>query len=738
MYFRVLGPVELLVGDRNIVPTAPKPRQVIALLLLRRNTLVRTEELIDELWENGPPRSATTTLQTYIYKLRQRLTEHDAEEILTTRPGGYMLTVPDDSIDLCHFERDAEEGQALMEAADPARASQVLDRALGHWRGRALVDVVQGGLLCSYTTRLEELRSRTLDLRIEADLRLGRHRELISELKSLVLTHPLDEHLHASLMLALHRSGRRHEALEVYRALRGNMIEDLGLEPGAELKRLHQALLSDSPATWPPETEAAPAEVSAPAPAPAGPPGPGPAARTARVPAPASAPGAATPLRASAAPRPAVSAPSAHAAPPPRPAPPAQPMQLTAPMPPPAAARPRLKVDSPAQLPDDVADFTGRAEAVRDVVAWLTAAGHPPSGAPAAPIAVLTGMPGVGKTALAVHAAHKLRPRFPDGQLYADLRASAGTPADASEVIYGFLRALGVPASQVPGGLEERGRLFRATTAGRRLLVVLDDAAPPADLRPLLPDDPRCAVLVTSRRNPHGPAGARHVVLDVLDRAEAAELLARMVGRGRLEQAPRAAERLVELTTGLPLALRCVGRRLASAPDLAVAELADRLARHPQTLDMLRIGDLDVRSRYDSSYDGLSRLEQGIFRLLSMLPPGEFTADAAARLLGWEIANVERALERFVDDHLLKVAPVADGQIRYVFPELTRNYARERLYSMLTTAAPAGGGAGEAVRTLREPDQRPPRPLLPGLPGLHGPSAAGVCVQCGAVPLESA
>lgn len=244
----------------NVAPTAPKPRQVISLLMLRRNALVRVDELIDELWAGGPPTSAMTTLQTYIYKVRKILQRQNANEILETRPGGYSLRVEDSAIDLFHFEQEARTGQDLLEAGDPTQASRTLRGALERWRGQALADVERGPLLESYVTRMEELRVRTLELRINADLQRGRHHELVSELRSLVLTQPLHEHLNASLMIALRRSCRRHEALEVYRTLRTNMIDELGLEPGRELQQLHQALLADDEQLGPldPVLEASP------------------------------------------------------------------------------------------------------------------------------------------------------------------------------------------------------------------------------------------------------------------------------------------------------------------------------------------------------------------------------------------------------------------------------------------------------------------------------------------------
>ncbi|MFF3553021.1 BTAD domain-containing putative transcriptional regulator [Streptomyces tsukubensis] len=633
MDFRILGPLEILDGQRNVVPTAPKPRQVIALLLMRRNTLVRTSELIDELWESAPPASAMTTLQTYIYKLRKILTARHSDEILLTRPGGYTLAIPDSCTDLHRFEVEAEEGRLLLKKGDPAGAAEVLQRSLALWRGSALVDVVPGGLLSSYVTRLEELRERTLNLRIEADLQLGRHQELISELKSLVLSRPLHENVHAALMIALHRSGRRHEALEVYQVLRRSMIDNLGLEPGQELRALHQALLSEATVGAPYEQRrrpvlAEPLQVAA-------------ARSVTREPA-----------------RPAV--PAA-----PRPAAPSRPV--------------------PAQLPADLTDFTGRRSLIDQAPAVLARDEECENPRTATAVVVISGMPGVGKTALAVHMSHTVRPFFEDGQLYADLCDSMGTGRDPSEVLHGFLRALGVAESEIPPDLEERSKLFRSTTVGRRLLILLDDASSLADIRPLLPGDPHCAVVITNRRRLHGLGGAWNINLDAMDTAEGSELLSRIIGAARVKRESRAAKQLVATVGGLPLAVRCIGGRLSGSPGLTLSSLVLQLACSEKLLDDLRLGELDVRSRYDFSYERLGRVERSVFRLLSILPPEQFTAESVVELLGSDSRTVERLLQSFVDSHLIDIVRWENDSAHYAFPELTWVYARERLLDTLSS-----------------------------------------------------
>jgi SARP family transcriptional regulator, regulator of embCAB operon len=257
MRFRVLGTLEVVDGNRICTPTAPKLRSVLALLLLNPNHVVTTQSLIEELWEEQPPASAQTTIQTYIYQLRKVLdvrkaSEHpranaQLERVLLTKPRGYCLHVQSDQLDLYRFEALFAQGQEALRSGDIELASSVLRRALALWRGPVLADVAAGPLLQSRITALEERRIDALEQRIEADLRLGRHRQLIGELKALVAVHPLHEWFHAQLMVALHRCGRRAEALEVYWRLRRVLNDELGLEPSFALQDLQRAILSSDP-----------------------------------------------------------------------------------------------------------------------------------------------------------------------------------------------------------------------------------------------------------------------------------------------------------------------------------------------------------------------------------------------------------------------------------------------------------------------------------------------------------
>jgi DNA-binding SARP family transcriptional activator len=243
MEFGILGPLWVTHDRIEITPSAPKVRQVLAFLLVRAQKIVPVWELIDELWGNKPPKSAMTTLQTYIYKLRKDVLDRCPPAAIRTTGSGYLLDVSPEAGDLLRFGQLAAAGRAAMETGDPRRAVDLMTEALALWRGPMLADVETGNVLSAHVTRIEEERIGLLELRIRTDLQLGRHLMLISELKALVSRYPLHEPFHAQLMLALQRSGRRHEALETYRRLRSVLKDELGLDPSSPVQKLSLSLL---------------------------------------------------------------------------------------------------------------------------------------------------------------------------------------------------------------------------------------------------------------------------------------------------------------------------------------------------------------------------------------------------------------------------------------------------------------------------------------------------------------
>ncbi|WP_326659004.1 AfsR/SARP family transcriptional regulator [Streptomyces canus] len=250
----VLGELDVRENGVSIAPTAPKPRQVLALLALHADQVVPLSLLVEELWASRPPRSARTTLQTYVLQLRELIGAalaqdppgdrvRSAKDVLVTAPGGYMLVSGGGTTDVREFERLAGLGYRAMDAGDFPGASRTLQEALSLWTGTALAGVQAGSQLEMEAKRLEESRLCALDQRIEADLRLGRHRELLAELTVLASRYRTHENLHAQFMIALHRSGRRGEAVDVYRRLRSTLVQELGLEPSARLRGLQKSLL---------------------------------------------------------------------------------------------------------------------------------------------------------------------------------------------------------------------------------------------------------------------------------------------------------------------------------------------------------------------------------------------------------------------------------------------------------------------------------------------------------------
>ncbi|SFM87875.1 DNA-binding transcriptional activator of the SARP family [Pseudonocardia ammonioxydans] len=329
----------------------------------------------------------------------------------------------------------------------------------------------------------------------------------------------------------------------------------------------------------------------------------------------------------------------------------------------------------PAQLPADIADFTGRAKQVdriRDLIVDRL------DTSPAVVVAAIAGKAGVGKTTLAVHVAHQLRSRFPDGQLYVDLRGAEADPRDPADVLAQFVRALSARGATVPEQLDERAALYRSLVAGRRLLLVLDNAAAESQVRPLLPGDAGCAVLVTSRTPLSGLAGAVRVDLDVLEPDQSLQLLSRLVSPERVDGEPQAAEQIVRWCGRLPLAIRVVGARLATRPHWTLARMAELLSDEHRRLDELAVGDLEVRASLALSCAGLDPAARRAFRLLGVLDVPDFAPWVVAALLDVPRERADQLIEQLLDAQLLELAgPVGGEQARYRFHDLIRVYARE-------------------------------------------------------------
>jgi DNA-binding SARP family transcriptional activator len=594
--FRILGPLEVRTGQGWTKIGAAKQRSVLATLLLRPGQPVPTEVLIDEVWPGKPPAKAANLVSVYVHHLRRRIGDAGGK-VLVTRAPGYQVVLGPGELDADRFAGLVTDGRRALASGAPDRAVDLLTDALELWRGPALADVPATSLVAAEADRLGQSRIEALELRAEASLACGRFAEVLPEVRRLLADHPLQEKLWALQIRALYGAGRQAEALEVYEQARNKIADELGVDPGAELRQLYHQILN---------AEDVQAVI--------------PAARAELAPGPV-----------------------------------------------------------PAQLPADIRDFTGRSGQVERLHELLAGAdGEDSPGA--VRVVVVMGSGGLGKTALAVHAAHLLASRFPDGQLYANL-LGATQPVAAAEVLARFLRDLGMEGHRIPLGEEERAAHFRTRLAGKQVLIVLDDARDAAQVQPLLPGSASCAVLVTARGTLPELVGSEVIDLDVLPRPEARALFGVVAGEERVTAEPVATEAVLKACAGLPLAIRIAGARLARRGGGTVRALAERLSDERRRLDEFRMGNLAVRACFEVSFTSLpgpvtpGGLDPArAFRLLGLWTGPSIGLPAAAGLLGEPELATADALYMLVDAHLLE-SPAPE---QYRFHDLLRVYAADR------------------------------------------------------------
>jgi len=713
---RLLGPVEVLASGAWSAPDKPQQRLVMALLALRAGQVVPVDELIDGVWDDDPPRSARASLQALITRLRQMLAAVPGSRL--ERCGdGYRLVIDARQVDVHEFRWLARSGRAC---ADRRAAIATFDRALTLWRGPALADVPDTATVAAIRSMLAEEHLAAMQDRIGGLLACGMEQEAAAELPGVLARHPLAERLAGMLMVALYRCGQRAGALRVFRDIRGRLAGELGVEPGPELQEVHRCILvGDAKLASRPSRPAvragagpaaaalagpgnlagaiglaAPAGPSGPT-APAGPSGPtapagpsGPTAPTAQT----EPTGPADRTRTADHPRPADRDGSADGTDPtgitgmsglPGRSGRASPVGLassiglisSAGL---GAASRAFAPPVPRQLPAAPAHFAGRAREL-NALSELVAQAARPGGQGI--IWVIDGTAGVGKTVLAVHWAHQVAGEFPDGQLYVNLRGfgPSANPAPPEEALRAILGALQVPSSLVPDPLDAQAALYRSALAGRRMLIVLDNARDAEQVRPLLPGHAGCAVLVTSRSQLTGlvaAEGAHPLSLDVLSRADACELLVRRLGAHRVAAEPEAAAELARLCAGLPLALTVAAARADARPGLSLSELAAELRGARGLLDALDTGDAasSVREVFSWSARQLSRPAARMFRLLGVHPGPDISAVAAASLAGIEPQSARQALAELTRAHLL--TEHVPG--RFTFHDVLRSYAAEQ------------------------------------------------------------
>jgi DNA-binding SARP family transcriptional activator len=520
----------------------------VTLLAIQPNRVVPVDEIVDVVWGDDPPATGRSLVHGHVRQVRRliepaRRPRAPAERVVRT-DGGYLL-VADDDLDLVRFDRLVATARRRHEAGDVAGAIDAYAEGLDCWRGGVLSDL-DDPALHEHPAAVAAAGRRLSAALAYADLAVGsgRHDEAVPRLQALAAEERLHEGLHARLMLALAGAGRQADALALLGELRGRLAEELGVEPGADVRAAHLRVLRQ--------------QVPAAAEHPDGrdPPGP------------------------------------------------------------------------PAQLPADLSTFTGRVGALRRLDALLSGDVAAPSGVA---IGVIVGTAGVGKTTLAVHWAHRVTDRFPDGQLFVNLRGYASAaPIRPAEVLARFLHALGVPADQVPIDPDEAAALYRSVMAGRRALVVLDNARDAPQVRPLLPGGPGNLVLVTSRDRLTGlraREGAVPVLLDVLTPNEAHRLLARVLPPHRVRAEPDAIPALAQACAYLPLALGIAAANVAAAEastgeHAGVARYVARLCAGNRLAELEVDGDPDsaVQATFDLSYATLAADAARLFRRLGLVP----------------------------------------------------------------------------------------------------------------------
>lgn len=580
MDFRVLGPIELWSAGRRCDLGTARTRCVLGILLLAPRTIVPTEILIDRLWDTRPPPKARESLSVYITRLRAALRQALGESVrVAGRARGYELDVDPEAVDVHQFRRLRRQADALAANGDPAHASSLLHEADRLWRGQAFTGI-GGEWVARIRDSLGEERRAAILRRIECDLAIGRHADLVGELQRLLAQDPLDEAFIAQLMTALYGSGRAADALGLYRDTRRRLIDEQGTEPGPMLSELHQRILSQDP------------QLAVPA------------ARAAR--------------------------PARHAV--------------------------------PDTLPPQAPGFVGR----REELGLLT---REQNGVPR--VSVIEGMPGVGKTALAIQAARTVCEQYPDGVYYLSFHTHdpGRPPLDTDEAMHRLLRMLTAPATQIPDAAGDRTALLRAQLSRRRAILILDDAVPD-QVVPLLPEAGQSLILITTRRKLPERAGARALTLDVLPTDDAIALFRRVAGRGQDRDGDEAAA-AVRLCGRLPLAIQLAAGKLAQDYPPRLAGLVEELSQSPAHPGGTGRASPEIMSAFELSYRSLEPGHQRLFRRLGVSPCSYISLEAAAALGGGTLADTEKSLAALLDHHLLARAP--GGQFR--FHDLIRKYA---------------------------------------------------------------
>jgi DNA-binding SARP family transcriptional activator len=680
----VLGPVTAWDSDRELPVGQPRQQAVLGILAMRANRVISRSELVDAVWGHDPPASAEGGIYTYVAGLR-RIIEPNRSlrgpgRVLVSSGAGYVLHLVPGQPDAVAFEQYLARARQLRKAGDAVGSVTALDSALALWRGVAFAGV-PGPFAETERARLSEQRSTAAEERADLLLGLGRHEEVVPDLTAMVAEHPLRERMRALLMIALYRCGRQAESLRVFADGRRLLAEELGIDPGYELARIHQQVLTSDAALnlgggdggdgrhrvvshlTAPEGTGSTGSTGSPAEAQDS------AADTTDA---ADDPDGGSQARVTVPVRTIAGATLGSAQPH------AGNVVGTVAGTAGTDGDDDAAIPVPAQLPLEAPGFSGRQYELGELHAALPATDSDED--ESVPVVVISGTAGVGKTALAVRFGHQVARHFPGGQLYVNLHGvDPGAPMEPAVALRFFLDALGAPPHRIPSGTEGRAALYRSLLDGKRVLIVLDNARNAAQVRPLLPGSPGCLVLVTSRNQMGGlvaAEGAVPLTLDVLSHAEAHEMLARRLGRDRVAAEPEAADEIISSCARLPLALaiavgRAAGRRTRPLAELA-AELRDARGSGLR-LDALEPDDAvtDVRAVLSWSYDQLPPTAARMFRLLGLHPGPDISLSAAASLAGMARAEAGSVLRELTRTHMVAEHMPA----RFAFHDLLRAYA---------------------------------------------------------------
>jgi DNA-binding SARP family transcriptional activator len=616
--FGVLGPVQVRRHGTELELGARQQRLILALLLAHAGQPVGVSDIVEVLWGQRPPQSAVNVVHRYVGALRRLfepgLPARSAGRWLLGDATGYRMRVDSGNLDLLRLRALAERARSDEAAGRLPEAMSAFDEALTLWRGPCggAAELAAGDHL-TFSVVDHECAGLAREATSLA-LRLDRARSILPVLRRVAEHRPLDEALQAQLLLALSADGQQAEAIALHQNVRRRLADELGVDPGEELRAAYRSVLRQS-ATGP------------------------------------ATPGAAGP--------PSVPPDGGRA---------------------PINRLPGIRSVFPAQLPADLPYFTGRDEAQRRTLSLIN--GHALTQV-STPVLAIDGIPGIGKTSLAIHLAHQLSDIYPDGQLYVDLQGFDREESELppAEALQGFLNALGVPDAEIPVARHARSGLYRSVLAGRRILVVLDNAHSVEQVRPLLPGAPGCLVLVTSRKRLTGLAtahGAHLMTLDVLSPDDARSFLISRIGEARTSADPEAVDEIIARCGRLPLALAMVAARALVHSDHRLSDIARELRDAPGGLDGFCGDDVgsDIRAVFSWSYRMLGADAARMFRLLSLHPGPDIAIPAMASLAGVPLTEARLLVGELVRTGLLREHLVG----RYSAHDLIRAYAQELVH----------------------------------------------------------